>query len=36
MKILGKAKTLIFLEKKQFKYNYTVPPFLKYSKEFYL
>ena len=35
MKILGKAETLIFLEKKQFKYNYTVPSFLKYSKEFY-
>ena len=35
MKILGKAGTLSFLEKKQDKYNYTVPPFLKCSKEFY-
>ena len=35
MKILGKAETLIFLEKKQLKYSYTVPPFLKYTKEHY-
>lgn len=35
MKILGKAGTLSFLEKKQDKYNYIVPPFLKFSKEYY-
>ena len=35
MKIFGKAETLIFLEKKQYKYNYTVPPFLKFSKQYY-
>ena len=35
MKIFGKAETLIFLEKKQYKYNYTVPPFLKFTKQYY-
>ena len=35
MKILGKAGTLIFLEKKQHKYNYIIPPLLKFSKKFY-
>ena len=35
MKILGKAESLIFLEKKQLKYSYTVPPLIKYTKEHY-
>ena len=35
MNIFGKAETLIFLEKKQYKYQYTVPPFLKYTKKYY-
>ena len=35
MKILGKARTLIFLEKNQHKYDYIIPPFLKFSKKFF-
>ena len=35
MKTLGKAGTLIFLEKKQTKYNFIIPKLIKYSKEYF-